>query len=45
LTKYAINMNNPKFVFNKEADRTDIGHKRSFTFILNHLKIEGWETD
>jgi tubulin polyglutamylase TTLL6/13 len=37
LTNYAINMNNPKFIFNKEATQTDIGHKRSFSSILSHL--------
>ncbi len=45
MTNYAINMNNPKFVFNKEAGSADVGHKRSFSSILSHLKKEGCDTE
>ncbi len=38
-------MNNPKFVFNKEAGSADVGHKRSFSSILSHLKKEGLDTE
>ena len=34
LTNYAINKNNPNFVFNEDKDKDDVGHKRSFTSIL-----------
>ena len=37
LTNYAINKDNPKFVFNKEADKADKGHKRSFSSVLQVL--------
>ena len=39
LTNYAINKDNPKFVFNKDADNADKGHKRSFTSVLKVNKL------
>jgi tubulin polyglutamylase TTLL6/13 len=44
LTNYAINMNSPKFIFNKDATQNDIGHKRIFSSILSHLKSLGHDT-
>ena len=41
LTNYAINMNNPNYIFNKDSNKTNVGHKRSFTSIINHLNSEG----
>lgn len=29
LTNYAVNKDNPNFIFNESKDRADIGHKRS----------------
>ncbi len=34
LTNYAINKDNPKFVFNENADATDVGHKRSIKSVM-----------
>ena len=38
LTNYAINKDNPNFVFNEREDRMDIGHKRSLTSVLELLE-------
>ena len=39
LTNYSINCRNKgKFVFNKGLDDTDIGHKRTFTSILEYIQ-------
>ncbi len=34
LTNYAINKDNPNFVFNEEEDAMDVGHKRSLTSVI-----------
>jgi tubulin polyglutamylase TTLL6/13 len=34
LTNYAINKDNPKFVFNKSEKDMSQGHKRSLTSVL-----------
>jgi tubulin polyglutamylase TTLL6/13 len=34
LTNYSLNKKNPKFIFNSDAEKDDIGHKRSFSSIL-----------
>jgi tubulin polyglutamylase TTLL6/13 len=31
LTNYAVNKNNPNFVFNEDSEDDDVGHKRSLT--------------
>ena len=31
LTNYAVNKNNPNFIFNEDSEEDDIGHKRSLT--------------
>jgi len=38
LTNYAINQKNKDvFQFNDDAEVSDVGHKRTFTSILNHI--------
>jgi len=41
LTNYAVNKDNPNFVFNKSADRDDVGHKKSLTALMRILKEKG----
>ena len=38
LTNYAVNKDNPNFVFNSDANRMDIGHKRSLSSIFKLIK-------
>ena len=38
LTNYAINKKSKKFIFNKNAEEDDIGHKRSLTSVFRHLR-------
>jgi hypothetical protein len=39
LTNYAINCRNKgKFVFNKNLEETDTGHKRTYSFILKYIE-------
>lgn len=35
LTNYAINKDNPNFLFNSDEKNMDVGHKRSLTSVLN----------
>ena len=39
LTNYAINKDNPNFVFNEDVDADDVGHKRSLTSVMKVNKI------
>ena len=40
LTNYAINCRNKgKFIFNKGLDDVHVGHKRSFTSVLDYLEL------
>jgi len=41
LTNYAINKENPKFLFNKHADNMSVGHKRALSEVFKHLKDRG----
>ena len=42
LTNYAINKNTGKFIFNKDADKEDYGHKRGLETLWNYIdKNEG----
>lgn len=41
LTNYAINKENPNFVFNTDSKRTDVGHKRSMTSVFDLLQKQG----
>ena len=39
LTNYAINSKNKgKFVFNKSLEDMDVGHKRTYQFILRYIE-------
>ena len=38
LTNYAVNKDNPNFVFNKNIDRVDVGHKRTMSSVFNLMK-------
>eukprot|EP01022_Parablepharisma_sp_SALTPOND_P029179 TRINITY_DN72748_c0_g1_i1.p1 TRINITY_DN72748_c0_g1~~TRINITY_DN72748_c0_g1_i1.p1 ORF type:complete len:639 (+),score=97.27 TRINITY_DN72748_c0_g1_i1:132-2048(+) len=44
LTNYAINKGNGKFVFNKDADKTDVGHKRSLSFVWGYIDEHGGDS-
>jgi tubulin polyglutamylase TTLL6/13 len=37
LTNFAINKNNKKFIWNKDANNDGVGHKKSLSHILNYL--------
>ena len=41
LTNYAINKNNKKFIFNRDAQKANVGHKRSLTFLWNEIDSKG----
>ena len=45
LTNYAINKDNPKFVFNQSEKDMSKGHKRSLTAVYEMLKSQGIDTD
>jgi tubulin polyglutamylase TTLL6/13 len=34
LTNYAINKENPNFVFNTDSKKSDVGHKRSMSSVF-----------
>ena len=44
LTNYAINKKSDKFEYNEDQERDDVGHKRSYTFVLKHLQDLGVDT-
>ena len=41
LTNYAINKDNPNFVFNENEEKMDVGHKRSVTSVFKLLEKMG----
>ena len=41
LTNYAINKNSSNFIFNNDENRTDIGHKRSLSFVWKYIQEKG----
>eukprot|EP00742_Colponemidia_sp_Colp-10_P006292 GILJ01006742.1.p1 GENE.GILJ01006742.1~~GILJ01006742.1.p1 ORF type:complete len:903 (+),score=134.08 GILJ01006742.1:151-2859(+) len=41
LTNYAINKNNENFIFNTDASRNDVGHKRSLRSVYKLLQDRG----
>ena len=45
LTNYAINKDNSKFVYNTDAQRDDVGHKRSLRAVFQLLQAAGHDTD
>ena len=40
LTNYAINKDNPNFIFNEDASADDVGHKRSISSIFKVTYIQ-----
>ena len=40
LTNYAINKDNPNFVFNEDEKKMDVGHKRSMTSVFELLRTQ-----
>lgn len=45
LTNYAINKENPNYVFNTDSKKTDVGHKRSLSSVFEALKKQGGDID
>ena len=45
LTNYAINKLDPSFVPNKDLNKDNKGHKRSYTSVLKTLANNGFDTD
>jgi len=41
LTNYAINKDNPNFVFNESSNADDVGHKRSLKAVMKMLESQG----
>ena len=44
LTNYAINKDNENFLFNTDADKADIGHKRSLDFVWRYIDQHGGDS-
>ncbi|CAD8072997.1 unnamed protein product [Paramecium primaurelia] len=42
LTNYAINKENPNFIFNNDVSNIDVGHKRSIKSVFDKLEQEGY---
>ena len=40
LTNYAVNKDNPNFIFNEDSSKADVGHKRSMFSIFEVNLIE-----
>ena len=45
LTNYAINKDNPKFIFNESVENMDVGHKRSLTSVFKHINNQGQDVE
>ena len=45
LTNYAINKHSEAFVFNKDSEKDSVGHKRSFTSVLESLRKQGFAVE
>ena len=41
LTNYAINKENPAYVFNTDSSKADKGHKRSLSSVFENLRKQG----
>lgn len=41
LTNYAINKENPKFIFNKSIHNMGVGHKRALSAVMKQLEKKG----
>jgi len=44
LTNYAINKTNEKFIYNTDATRTDVGHKRNLSFVWSYIDQHGGDS-
>ncbi|CAD8154125.1 unnamed protein product [Paramecium pentaurelia] len=45
LTNYAINKENPNFIFNNDVSKMDVGHKRSIKSVFGKLQEEGYNIE
>ena len=45
LTNYSINKNSEDFIFNKNVEDENVGHKRSVKYVFQYLKEENVNTD
>jgi tubulin polyglutamylase TTLL6/13 len=45
LTNYAINKENPGFIFNENEEEDSTGHKRSLTALFTTLEEQGADID
>lgn len=45
LTNYAVNKRSPNFIYNESENKDDMGHKRSFTSVLNLLHSMGHDSN
>jgi tubulin polyglutamylase TTLL6/13 len=45
LTNYAINKSSENFVFNKNSEKADIGHKRSLELVWSYIDLQGGNSD
>lgn len=45
LTNYAINKESENFIFNTDADKADVGHKRSLSFVWNYIDLHGGNSE
>jgi hypothetical protein len=45
LTNYAINKGSSKFIFNKDGESDNVGHKRSLKFIYRYLQENGFNAE
>jgi tubulin polyglutamylase TTLL6/13 len=41
LTNYAINKDNPNFIYNEDSEQDDVGHKRSLIAVYESLEADG----
>ena len=45
LTNYAVNKQNPNFVYNASSQRMDIGHKRSLSSVMQMISQRGFNLE
>lgn len=41
LTNYAVNKENPNFIFNESINEMNVGHKRSLTSVYKQIEDDG----
>lgn len=44
LTNYAINKRSPEFIFNTSNKDDNVGHKRSYTSVIELMRKQGVDT-